>query len=522
MAQMIFLSYRRDDSIHQASHLVEHLSKHFVVFMDVDSILLGLDFRRVLSEKLKECAILLALIGDTWLNSARGTRRRIDDPEDYVRIEIETALGRKIPVIPVLVGRDLMFELKADDLPKELHLLASHQRFQVRPEYFRHDVQLLIQGISKVLRDQTTPSGPTTLVGLPSPPLPVSASSKHQPVVTLGPHLLKYLHDKLRKPLAPDTLEQATTRVPESVVRIGILKSSNATYVIEIDRIFLANLTMRLSGKRVRLDESQEIIEWGEKESQWVKSAQRLLARGGDEGFHFLVAIGTQASTGLNKALGTAYGKVPTLLLGVTYPLQSCLVDSELSRCEDRQVIAVRYGCGLDTVASLLHHRIFPNRALCFVFKANVPQDEIAWKELSNTRLAHAGLLHHCRLTHKLKPEDLKDPETVYFSWNTFTRWFHGDESIILSKHLTVSVMQDNVSDRLATVGIGTDHDWIGNCGAELIDKYLAAPEGAKPGWGSQDVINSPLVYWLHRGLAREHGIEFSQAAQDGARRIYD
>jgi hypothetical protein len=234
------------------------------------------------------------------------------------------------------------------------------------------------------------------------------------------------------------------------------------------------------------------------------------------------VGIGTQAAVALHDALGADFGKVPTLLLGVTYPRMAGLVDSEDYRCEGRQVTAVRYGCGLDAVASLLHHRIFPGRPLCYVYQTDVPQDELGRAELATTRLVREGVLRLLPLRRRLQAEDLADKDAVYFSWYTFTRLFHEKEFEILLSRLVVSIMRDNVRDGAAAVGVGTDHDWIGNRGAEMITEHLAARDGDKPDWGAREVVISPMVYWLHRGVAKRHGIEFSRAALDGASEVYD
>src|SRR5277367_2433845 len=104
----IFLSYRRDDSRHQAGRLHDRLVAQFgsdQIFKDVDSIPMGLDFREVLTERVAGCEVFLAVIGDAWLSiTGKSGARRLDDPGDFVRIEIEAALSRNIPVIPVLVG----------------------------------------------------------------------------------------------------------------------------------------------------------------------------------------------------------------------------------------------------------------------------------------------------------------------------------------------------------------------------------------------------------------------------------
>ncbi len=103
----IFISYRRGDSEGQARALSIELANYVgekSVFMDVDSIALGRDFRQSLHESLESCDAVLALIGPNWLDikDAAG-RRRLDDPDDFVRQEIAVALKRNIPVTPVLL-----------------------------------------------------------------------------------------------------------------------------------------------------------------------------------------------------------------------------------------------------------------------------------------------------------------------------------------------------------------------------------------------------------------------------------
>src|SRR5262245_32492556 len=103
----IFLSYRRQDSAGVAGRIYDRLRAHFgedAVFIDLDSIPFGADFRQHISSAVDQCGILLALIGRNWAGEA-GNPRRIDDPRDFVRIEIESALERNLPVIPILIDR---------------------------------------------------------------------------------------------------------------------------------------------------------------------------------------------------------------------------------------------------------------------------------------------------------------------------------------------------------------------------------------------------------------------------------
>src|SRR6516162_5902227 len=102
-----FVSYRREDSRHVADRIYDRLAAHFgkeAVFKDVDSIPLGSDFRRKLREAVEQCCAMVVVIGDRWLTlTDKAGQRRLDDENDFVRIEIETALQRRIAVVPILV-----------------------------------------------------------------------------------------------------------------------------------------------------------------------------------------------------------------------------------------------------------------------------------------------------------------------------------------------------------------------------------------------------------------------------------
>ena len=156
----VFVSYRRDDSRHQAGRLYDHLVEKFgkgFVFKDVDSIPLGSDFREILTERVAGCDVFLAVIGDEWLSIAGPSGiRRLDDPGDFVRIEIEAALGRSIPVIPVLVGNSSI--PKAEELPENLRELAYRNGTPVRPDPdFYNDLERLIRGIKAAVSGSRKP-----------------------------------------------------------------------------------------------------------------------------------------------------------------------------------------------------------------------------------------------------------------------------------------------------------------------------------------------------------------------------
>src|SRR6185437_12055896 len=99
-SQGIFLSYRREDATPYARLLKSELTGRFPdahVFMDMDSIEPGLDFAEVIEQAVGSCAVLVALIGRQWLTLADAEgNRRLDDPDDWVRFEVQTALERGV------------------------------------------------------------------------------------------------------------------------------------------------------------------------------------------------------------------------------------------------------------------------------------------------------------------------------------------------------------------------------------------------------------------------------------------
>jgi hypothetical protein len=157
----IFLSYRRSDNAYAAGWIFTQLAARFGrdnVFMDVAGMPLGVDFRKHLRDAVNQCGVLLAVIGDHWLDARHEDgphkgKRRLDDPEDFVRLEIEAALARDIPIVPVLVGRASMPREK--DLPDGLKALAYRHAAEVRPEPdFQPHVQRLIGGLEELLRGE--------------------------------------------------------------------------------------------------------------------------------------------------------------------------------------------------------------------------------------------------------------------------------------------------------------------------------------------------------------------------------
>ena len=151
----IFLSYRREDSSAYAGRLYDRLIDHFGadrVFMDIDTIRPGEDFREAIQTRCSSCEVLLAVIGRFWLTAAdRSGRARLQDEADFVRLEISLALKGGLLVIPVLVGGAEMPESK--DLPPDLADLAFRNAWEISDKRFRQDVGGLIEGIERQLQE---------------------------------------------------------------------------------------------------------------------------------------------------------------------------------------------------------------------------------------------------------------------------------------------------------------------------------------------------------------------------------
>jgi hypothetical protein len=153
MSDKIFINYRRADSIGTAGRLGDRLAKRFGkrnLFMDVDSIRAGVDFVADLEDRVGECRVFLVVIGPNWLDARDEIgRRRLDCPEDFVRIEIAAALARDIRVIPVLVDGAQM--PKAEELPASIKSLVRRNAVEVRNTQFGRDAEALMTRVREAL-----------------------------------------------------------------------------------------------------------------------------------------------------------------------------------------------------------------------------------------------------------------------------------------------------------------------------------------------------------------------------------
>ena len=142
----IFVCYRRADSRGDAGRLADSLEERFSecqVFRDVESLVPGDDYTHAIKSTIAGCAVLLAVIGPRWL-TLRGDdgARRLDAPDDFIRLEIASAFAHGIKVIPVLVGGAQM--PARDDLPQGLEPLALQQAIEISDTRWDHDIQRLV------------------------------------------------------------------------------------------------------------------------------------------------------------------------------------------------------------------------------------------------------------------------------------------------------------------------------------------------------------------------------------------
>ena len=175
MGRAIFISYRRDDTEGEAGRLYDDLVRTFgddSVFMDVAGINPGSDFRKAIDDNVASCGVLLAMIGPNWATIANSSgQRRLEDENDFVRLEIGSALQRNVAVIPVLVHDAKMPH--PEELPDNLKDLAYRNSVEITHTRWNSDVQLLTKALSQYVASSsytnTEPVHATLPVQLPPP-----------------------------------------------------------------------------------------------------------------------------------------------------------------------------------------------------------------------------------------------------------------------------------------------------------------------------------------------------------------
>lgn len=147
----IFISYRRDDAMGFAQAIYNDLTREFSqanVFMDVDAIEPGVDFVDAIQKAVRNCDILLALIGKRWASLQESGQAKIHAKDDFVRLEILTGLQNNIRIIPVLLEGASM--PRESELPEELRPLTRRNAIDLSNTRFRFDVERLIKAIRQI------------------------------------------------------------------------------------------------------------------------------------------------------------------------------------------------------------------------------------------------------------------------------------------------------------------------------------------------------------------------------------
>jgi hypothetical protein len=228
VAGNIFISYRRDDTRADARSIYQRLQKTFgakKLFMDVDTIERGRDFRSVIDAYLANSAAMLVLIGRNWLGtSPNADARRINDPSDFVSVEISTALRRDIPVIPVLVDGAQMPQ--SQDLPDEIKPLAFRQAARISHENFSTDIErlerdlMVITGLRRRWR-LIAPAGIALLAVLAVGAYQLMGTNGQTPQAEVPAEVIRQPADKQEDPGSRVVTERAFTSFEPNTDRPG-------------------------------------------------------------------------------------------------------------------------------------------------------------------------------------------------------------------------------------------------------------------------------------------------------------
>jgi TIR domain len=245
----IFISYRRNDSGWEAGRLRDALIRHFganQVFRDRDSITPGERFPLRVERELSSCDALLAVIGSTWLSIQDDAgQRRLDDPDDYVHLEIATVLARAddVLVIPVLVGTVSMPARL--DLPKPLAALADCQAQRLSEENWDDQVARLTRAVEKVVKPRVAAPLPLHFA---APQAEVSAAGR----MGAGPAspVARWLWRKIRPDTSRAALLGDADRLAEAIGgrETGLLGQLRAGPDAMMDLEFRAGPQVRLAG----------------------------------------------------------------------------------------------------------------------------------------------------------------------------------------------------------------------------------------------------------------------------------
>ena len=265
----IFVCHRREDTADVAGRIFDRLVMNYgdqQILKDLDSIPLGVDFREYLGRMVGECDVLLAVIGPRWLD-AEGDTSRLDDPRDFVRIEIESALTREIPVVPLFVGGASM--PSEEDVPESIRPFVYRNGVPVRPDPdFHDDMDRVIAGLDGYGRPAPPPPAETVAPSRPERIPPADPDShrdaEERERVRAEAELTK-LADKLALATLADKLAEAEEHHRAEIARLqtkaedirdAAARNAQATAEAHAHDTLAAELDLvRADAERTRTDE---------------------------------------------------------------------------------------------------------------------------------------------------------------------------------------------------------------------------------------------------------------------------
>ena len=265
----IFVCHRREDTADVAGRIFDRLVMNYgdqQILKHLDSIPLGVDFREYLGRMVGECDVLLAVIGPRWLD-AEGDTSRLDDPRDFVRIEIESALTREIPVVPLFVGGASMpWE---EDVPESIRPFVYRNGVPVRPDPdFHGDMDRVIAGLDGYGRPAPPPLAETVAPSRPERIPPADPDSHRDAeerervraeaeLTTLADKLaLATLADKLAEAEEHHRAEIAHLQTKAAEIRDAAARNAQATAEAHAYDTLAAELDrVRADAERTRTDE---------------------------------------------------------------------------------------------------------------------------------------------------------------------------------------------------------------------------------------------------------------------------
>jgi hypothetical protein len=226
LANQIFISYRREDSAAITGRIYDRLVQQFgreAIFKDVDSMPLGVNYRKRLDVIVSECAVVLVVIGDRWID-------RLQDPRDFVRIEVESALRRSIPVVPLLV-QDAPLPTE-ESLPESLRELPDCNGLTIGHDpHFHDDLTRLIARLQNILAVNPKTNAPRRIIFGARPGETQVRQANHDlfPEETKGPGAAEAWPEaapsptREEKPKAPPKVYKATRKTYAAALSLGLL-----------------------------------------------------------------------------------------------------------------------------------------------------------------------------------------------------------------------------------------------------------------------------------------------------------